>query len=101
MDSLSADGHQLEPSRRSDSRMLLAQINETINVNAKVGVVEIKTGSGRARALYKSVVNMDLKNLEAHAALARNRWRSMNTRKRFAVTRRWKCSARSGSGSTA
>jgi len=54
-----------------DSRMLLAQINETMNVDAKVGTVEIKTGSGRARALYKSVVDMDLKNLEAHAALAR------------------------------
>jgi tetratricopeptide (TPR) repeat protein len=54
-----------------DSRMLLAQINETMSVDAKVGDVEIKTGSGRAKTLYKSVVDMDLKNLEAHAALAR------------------------------
>ena len=54
-----------------DSRMLLAQINETMSVDARVGTVEIKTGSGRTRTLYKSVVDMDLKNLEAHAALAR------------------------------
>jgi len=51
--------------------MLLAQINETTKVDAKVGDETIRTDVARAKSLYKSVVDMDLKNLDAHSALAR------------------------------
>ena len=55
----------------ADNMMLLAQINENTAVDAQVAGVAIKTDAGRAKALYKSVVDMDLKNLDAHTALAR------------------------------
>jgi tetratricopeptide (TPR) repeat protein len=55
----------------ADNMMLLAQINENMVVDAQVAGVPIKTDAGRAKALYKSVVDMDLKNLDAHTALAR------------------------------
>ncbi len=55
----------------ADNMMLLAQINENTAVDATVAGVAIKTDAGRAKALYKSVVDMDLKNLDAHTALAR------------------------------
>ncbi len=57
--------------QNSDNMMLLAQINENTRVDAKAGDVPVRTDVARAKALYKSVVDMDLKNLDAHNALAR------------------------------
>lgn len=57
--------------QNGDNMMLLAQINENTLVDAKIGATAIKTDAGRAKALYKSVIDMDLKNLDAHGALAR------------------------------
>jgi tetratricopeptide (TPR) repeat protein len=57
--------------QNGDNMMLLAQINENTLVDAKVGNTAIRTDAGRAKALYKSVIDMDLKNLDAHSSLAR------------------------------
>jgi tetratricopeptide (TPR) repeat protein len=70
-----------------DSMMLLAQINDTVQVDAKLDGQDVKTDLAASLALYQSVVDMDLKNLDAHAALARSHATADNIKE--AVQENW------------